>query len=201
MNSEELLEYMKTRRSTRKFSTSPVNRTIIENCIRIAGTAPSGANMQPWTFVLVEDSQVKERIRTAAEKVEGRFYTKKVSDDWREKLVPLHTGIEKSFLTGAPYLICVFLQRYGFSGKSKKVKHYYPSESVGIATGFLLAALHLSGISSFTYTPAPMAFLSEILERPQNERPYMTIAAGYPADDYVPPNIKRKKPEEIIVLR
>jgi iodotyrosine deiodinase len=179
--SENLLKQFKKRRTVRFFSKKSIPRNVIENCISIAGTAPSGANMQPWTFVLVENAGTKKEIREKAEDVEKEFYSKKITVEWKEKLHPLKTGPKKEFLTQAAYLICIFVQRYGIDNKGKKVKHYYPVESVGIATGILISALHQLGLSSLTYTPAPMNFISEVLHRPKNEKPFLILAVGYPS--------------------
>ena len=184
---------MDGRRTVRKFSDRPVPRDIIENCIRTAATAPSGANQQPWTFVAVSDPLVKNQIRVAAEKVEQKFYTGEATKKWVADLAPLGTHASKPFLETAPYLIVIFAQRYGLAPDGGKVKHYYVQESVGIATGLLVAAIHNAGLVSLTYTPANMAFLNRILARPENEKPFLVLVAGYPAKDAVLPDIKRKK--------
>jgi iodotyrosine deiodinase len=197
--SENLLKQLKKRRTVRFFSKKNIPHSVIENCIAVAGTAPSGANMQPWTFVLVEDLKIKKEIRKKAEEVEKEFYSKRITKEWKEKLVPLNTAPKKEFLTQAPYLICIFIQNYGIDNKGKKVKHYYSIESVGIATGILISALHQLGISSVTYTPAPMTFLKELLHRPPNEKPFMILAVGYPHPNYKPPVLKKKSLKEILV--
>ncbi len=184
---------MNRRRTVRKFSDRPVPRDIIENCIRTAATAPSGANLQPWTFVAVSDPVVKNQIRVAAEKVEQKFYTGEATKKWVADLAPLGTHASKPFLETAPYLIVIFAQRYGLSPGGGKVKHYYVQESVGIATGILVSAIHNAGLVSLTYTPASMSFLNRILERPKNEKPFLILVAGYPAKDAVLPDIKRKE--------
>ena len=189
---------MKQRRSVRSFSNKPIPQPVIENCIKIAASAPSGANMQPWSFVLVKNKNLKKKIREEAEKVEKIFYTKMVTKEWRNKLEPLSTNFRKPFLEEAPYLICVFAQRYGIDSKGNKVKHYYVNESVGIAVGFLISALHQLGIGTLTYTPAPMTFLSKILKRPVNERPYMILVVGYPKKNNKPPRLKKKKLDELL---
>ena len=190
---------MQNRRSCRSFSDDPVPESAVRDCIAAAGTAPSGANMQPWTFVLVAEPEMKRRIRIAAELVEREFYARRVSEEWKGRLEPLGVDAEKEFLEDAQYLICIFLQKYGINGDGGKVKHYYPRESVGIATGFLISALHQAGLASLPYTPAPMAFLAELLKRPRNESPFLILAVGYPAENYTPPAIERKPLSEILV--
>ncbi len=200
IHSTKLFAQMKKRRSVRAFNGRVIPREVMENCIAIAGSAPSGANMQPWSFVLVSDKTVKKEIRNQAERVEKVFYKKIASKEWEKRLVPLKTSWKKPFLEEAPYLICIFSQKYGFDGRGNKVKHYYTAESVGIATGFLISALHRLGISCLTYTPAPMTFLKKILGRPVNEKPFMIIAAGYPKKSYQPPRISRKKLGQILTI-
>lgn len=195
-----MLEVMKKRRSTRVFSHKPLLREIVEDCIAVAATAPSGANNQQWSFVLVEDLEMKRNIRMKAEEVEREFYNKRITDEWRSQLTPLATDHLKPFLEEAPYLVCIFQQKYSFAEEGQKKTHYYSSESLGIATGFLIFSLHLLGVSSLTYTPAPMGFLNELLGRPVNERPYLILAVGYPDDDYVPPNITKKMPSEYLTV-
>jgi iodotyrosine deiodinase len=199
LKSEDLLKQLKKRRTVRFFSKKNIPHSVIENCIAIAGTAPSGANMQPWTFVLVEDPKIKKEIRKKAEEVEKEFYSEKITKEWKEKLLPLKTSPKEEFLTQAPYLICIFIQNYGIDSKGRKVKHYYPVESVGIATGILITALHQLGISLVTYTPAPMTFLKGLLHRPPNEKPFMILAIGYPHLNYKPPVLKKKSLKEILV--
>ncbi len=200
-HSNQLLGLMKKRRTVRAFSKRKIPGQIIENCIAIAGTAPSGANMQPWTFVLIEDIKLKRKIRKEAEAVEKLFYEEKISEEWRQKLRPLNTNTKKEFLTQAPYLICIFAQSYGVDKNGRIVKHYYVSESVGIATGLLISSLHQLGISSLTYTPAPMSFLNKLLSKPENERPFMILAAGYPHRDYKPPKLRKKDLDSILVRK
>ena len=183
---------MNRRRTVREFSNRPVPRDIIENCIRTAATAPSGANLQPWTFVAVSDPSVKHRIRKAAEEVEQKFYTGKATRNWVKALAPLGTRQSKPFLETAPYLIVIFAQRYGMAPDGSKIKHYYVQESVGIATGLLVSAVHNAGLASLTYTPASMNFLNRILERPENEKPFLILVVGYPAEATTLPDIKRK---------
>lgn len=190
-------DLMARRRTVRQFSDRPVPREIIEDCIRTAGSAPSGANMQPWHFVVVSDPELKRRIRVAAEQEEKRFYEERAPTEWLEALAPLGTDEHKPFLETAPYLIVIFVQRYGIDEAGAKYKHYYAHESVGIATGMLIGAVHNAGLASLTHTPSPMGFLNEILGRPEHERPFLTLVVGYPAPDAVVPEIGRKTLEEI----
>ncbi len=183
---------MSRRRTVREFSPRPVPREIIETCIRTAGTAPSGANQQPWHFVAVSDVEMKSRIRVAAEAEEAEFYGRRATDEWLEALAPLGTDADKSFLEVAPYLIAIFYEAYGFDEAGKRVKRYYPMDSVGIASGMLIAALHHAGLASLTHTPSPMAFLNEIVGRPDNERPFLLLVVGYPAECARVPSITRK---------
>jgi nitroreductase len=196
--SEEFYLEMKKRRTVRQFSNRPVPRMIIENCIRAAGTAPSGANMQPWSFVVVSDSEVKRQIRKEAEKAEGEFYHKKSNRKWQEDLKPLGTNEQKPFLEIAPYLIVIFAQTYDLLPDGTKRSHYYVNESVGISTGILLSALHHTGLACLTYTPSRMGFLNHLLSRPSNERPFLIMVVGYPDKDAVIPKIGKKSPEDII---
>jgi nitroreductase len=191
---------LRRRRSVRRFSNRDVPRAAIEECLRAAGTAPSGANMQPWTFVAVSDPAVKRRIREGAEEQECALYEHRASEEWLEALAPLGTDAHKPFLEQAPYLIAIFAQRYGLAEDGGQIKHYYVSESVGIATGMLVAALHHAGLACLTYTPSPMRFLSEILDRPPNERPFLLLAVGYPAEDARAPEIEKKPLDEIAVF-
>ncbi len=184
------------RRTVRQFSSRHVPREIIEECLRAAGSAPSGANKQPWHFVVVSNPEVKRRIREAAEREEREFYGGRAPQDWIEALAPLGTDEHKPFLEIAPYLIAIFAQSYDFTKEGAKVKHYYVQESVGIATGILITALHHVGLASLTHTPSPMRFLNEILGRPENERPFLLLVVGYPAPDAVVPDIERKSLEE-----
>lgn len=199
--SAELYSIMEKRVSARFFSSKDISIEAVKNCIRIAGTAPSGANMQPWSFVLVTDSDMKKRIRSEAEKIEKTFYESKISDEWRKDLEPLKTNWEKPFLTEAPCLICIFLNRYDFDSSGDKKKVYYPNESVGISTGFLISALHQAGLSSLTYTPAPMSFLSRLLDRPENERPYLVLPVGYPSEtEEIEKRVKKPLNEILTVI-
>lgn len=185
------------RRSVRQFSDRPVARGIIEDCVAAAGSAPSGANMQPWHFVVVSDPEVKHRIRAGAEAEEREFYRERAPQEWLDALAPLGTDEHKPFLEQAPYLIVVFVQSYGVAADGSKIKHYYAQESVGLATGFLIAALHRAGLASLTHTPSPMGFLNDILGRPQAERPFLILVTGYPAEEAVVPDVHRKSLSEI----
>ena len=185
------------RRTIRDFSDRTVPRSVIEDCIKAAGTAPSGANMQPWSFVAVSDTDVKRRIRVAAEEEEQEFYDHRAPQEWLDALAPLGTDPNKPFLENAPYLIAIFAQNFGVLPDGRQVKHYYATESVGIATGILLTALHNAGLASLTHTPSPMGFLNEILGRPANERPYLLIVTGYPTNDATVPDITKKNLDEI----
>jgi iodotyrosine deiodinase len=184
---------LQRRRSVRQFSDRPVPRSIIEKCLLAAGTAPSGANQQPWHFVAIADPAVKARIRTAAEAAERDFYERRAPQEWKDALKPLGTDQHKPYLETAPWLIAVFLQRYSRQADGRKVKHYYTDESVGIALGLLIAAVHMAGLVSLTHTPSPMGFLCDILGRPKDlERPYMLLVVGYPDPRATVPDIRRK---------
>lgn len=193
---------MNTRRTVREFSAEPVPFELIETAIRVAGRAPSGANQQPWHFVVVRDPEIKRQIRVAAEAEEKESYEHRMPDDWLAALAPLGTDWHKEFLEIAPYLIVVFREDYGLAknpdGSERKVKHYYVQESVGIACGFLLAALHWMGLATLTHTPSPMGFLARILNRPANERPYLLVPVGYPAPGAEVPDIAKKPLTEIL---
>lgn len=188
---------MQRRRTVRDFSSRPVPREVIERAVLAAGTAPSGANLQPWHFVVVSDPERKRRIRVAAEAEEREFYAHRAPPEWLEALSPLGTGAEKPFLERAAYLIAVFGQSYGRLPDGRQVKHYYVQESVGISVGFLIAALHHAGLATLTHTPSPMGFLNEILGRPSNERPFLLLVAGYPEAGCLVPAITKKPLEEI----
>jgi len=188
------------RRTVRQFSDRPVPRGVIEACLEAASTAPSGAHLQPWHFVVVSDPGLRRRIREAAEAAEREFYAH-APQDWLDALAPLGTDAHKPYLETAPYLIAVFAQRYGLTAGGKRRTHYYVMESVGIATGLLLAALHHAGLASLTHTPNPMGFLSEVLERPPNERPVMLVVTGYPAPGAVVPKLRRKPLGAIATFR
>jgi nitroreductase len=191
---------MRRRRTTRHFSERPVPRRVIEACLEAAGTAPSGAHLQPWHFVVVESAELKRCIRIAAEKAEEEFYATAPAE-WLAALAPLGTDAHKPYLEAAPYLIAVFAERYGITDTGERRARYYVSESVGIATGFLLAALHHAGLVALTHTPSPMGFLAELLERPANERPMMLVVTGYPASDARVPRLRRKSLEEMATWR
>jgi len=191
---------MKRRRTIRTFSDRPVPLDILEDCIRTAARAPSGANMQPWTFVIVSRQEVKERIRLKSEEVEKEFYGGERTRQWVRALAPLGTSQQKPFLTTAPYLIAVFAQRHGYYPNGEIKKHYYVQESVGIATGMLITAIHSAGLASLTYTPAKMGFLNRILLRPSNEKPFMILVVGYPAEDTTVPDLDKKNLEDVAVF-
>jgi len=193
----EFFEEMRRRRTVRDFADRPVPLEILEDCIRTAMTAPSGANMQPWHFVVVADLELKRQIRTAAENVESDFYAGRASDEWLEALEHLGTNEHKPFLELAPYLIVIFAQLHGVDGDGNPTKHYYVNESVGIATGLLIAAIHHAGLASLTHTPSPMSFLNRLLDRPANERPYLVLAVGYPAAEARVPRISKKSLAEV----
>ncbi|MCA9743311.1 MAG: nitroreductase family protein [Deferribacteres bacterium] len=190
-------QYMRTRRTVRDFSSRPVSREVIEKCLLIAGTAPNGANRQPWHFVVISDPKIKKVIREAAEEEEREFYRNRAPQDWLDALAPLGTDENKPFLETAPYLIAIFAQSYEPLPAGGKAKNYYVQESVGIATGFLITALHQAGLATLTHTPSPMGFLNEILDRPAHERPYMLLVVGYPASDARVPAITKKSLDEI----
>ena len=189
---------LRRRRSVREFSDKPVPEGVISDCIKAAGTAPSGANQQPWHFVVVTDYAVKHQIRGAAEKEERAFYEHRAPDAWLDALSPLGTQWEKPFLDRAPCLIVIFAQKYGGDDEGNKIKHYYVKESVGIATGFLITALHHAGLVALTYTPSPMDFLNKILQRPKNEKAFMVLVTGYPQKNVTVPDITKKALEEIV---
>lgn len=195
--SAEFYAEMKRRRTVRQFSDRPVPREIIEDCLRTAATAPSGANIQPWSFVVVTDHAVKRQIREKAEKTEREFYLKSATRKWVEDLKPLGTNENKPFLEVAPYLIVVFAQRYGLLLDGSKKSHYYVNESVGIATGMLITAVHHAGLVCLTYTPSKMGFLNQILSRPSNERPFLILVVGYPAKDTILPKIDKKSLQDV----
>ncbi len=190
-------EEMQRRRTVRYFSNRPVPREIIEECLLTAGSAPSGANLQPWHFVVVSDPALKKQIREAAEKEEHEFYHRRAPQEWLEALAPLGTDEHKPYLETAPYLIVIFAQSYGVLPDGRKVKNYYVTESVGIATGMLITAIHHAGLVSLTHTPSPMGFLNQALGRPENERAAMILVVGYPTDDCVVPEIGKKSLQEI----
>ena len=193
----EFYSEIRRRRTVREYSNRPVPREVIEDCLRAAGTAPSGANMQPWHFVVVADAAIKQKIRVEAEKEEYDFYHHKAPQEWLDALAPLGTNEHKPFLETAPYLIVIFAQSYGVLPDGRKVKHYYAQESVGIATGILINAIHHAGLVSLTHTPSPMGFLNDLLGRPAHERPFLILVVGYPAEDATVPSITKKPLEEI----
>jgi nitroreductase len=199
--SQAFLELMRARRSVRFFSDEPVSYELVRNAIEVAGTAPSGAHQQPWTFVVVSDPLLKQKIRTGAEAEERDFYERRATDQWKEAIRPIGTDWVKTHITDAPYVVAVFEQVYRFGEDGEKIKHYYVKESVGIAVGFFLAAVQASGLVALTHTPSPMGFLARILDRPANERPFILIPVGLPADDSVVPDLSRKGLDEILVVR
>ena len=196
--SRDFLGLLRARRSIRRFSSEPVPWELIENAIRSAGTAPSGAHQQPWTFVVVSDPETKRRLREGAEAEEREFYDHRATPEWKEAIRPIGTDWVKTHITDAPYVIVVFEQAWR-PENGRKVKHYYVRESVGIAVGFLLASLQAAGLCALTHTPSPMRFLAEILDRPENERPFILIPVGYPAADANVPDLERKPLDDIMV--
>lgn len=199
-DAQAFLAYMKKRHSVRHFSTRPVPRAILETCIATAGTAPSGANHQPWHFVAISDPALKSRIRDGAEEEERAFYSGGAGDEWLAALEPIGTGVSKPHLTDAPWLIVVFAQRYGLTQDGTRYKNYYVPESVGLATGFLIAALHHAGLVCLEHTPNPMKFLGPLLGRPDHEKPVMILPVGWPSEDATVPAVaKRKKPLDQIL--
>ena len=194
IRSSAFFELMQSRHSTRDFADKPVPLDVIKRCLETAGHAPSGANQQPWHFVVVTDWETKHKIRLAAEEEEQAFYTQRASEEWLDALAPLGTDADKSFIDHAGCLIVVFAQVYGLTDEGQRIKHYYTQESVGIACGFLIAALHNAGLACLTHTPSPMTFLRDILVRPQNERAFLNLVVGYPAEDaQVPLHALEKK--------
>ena len=190
-------EDIRRRRTVREYSDKAVSRTIIENALKAAGTAPSGANMQPWHFVVIGNPELKTKIRVAAEHEEREFYDHRASEEWLRALEPLGTNDHKPFLETAPWLIAVFLKKFSYDEQGKRLKNYYTAESVGIACGMLLTALHQAGLATLTHTPSPMKFLNQLLDRPLTERPYMLIVTGYPASDAEVPVIGKEPLENI----
>jgi len=189
---------MQRRRTVRDFSTREVSREVIDACLAAAGSAPSGANRQPWHFALISNPAIKREIRSAAETEEEEFYSKRAPQDWLDALAPLGTDPEKPFLEHAPYLIVVFAQKFVVDTKGNKQKNYYVTESASIATGLLIAALHNAGLATLTHTPSPMKFLNTILGRPSTEKPLMVIVTGYPIDGARVPDIHRKALNEFV---
>jgi iodotyrosine deiodinase len=194
------LSAMQSRRSVRQFSSEPVPRELLENALRVAGSAPSGANQQPWTFVVVGDTETKARIREGAEREERLLYEERATEEYLHAIEPIGTNASKPHLTDAPYVIAVFEQAWRFDELGEKRKHYYVRESVGIAVGFLLTALHTAGLAALTHAPSPMGFLREILDRPANERPFLLIPVGYPAPDAEVPSLAKKRLDEFVLF-
>lgn len=195
--SKAFYDDIKRRRTVRDFSDKSIPKEVIENCIKAAATAPSGANLQPWHFVVVSNVDIKKEIRIAAEEEEKEFYTKLAPKEWLDVLEPLGTNENKPFLETAPYLIAIFYKSYDLISDGRQVKNYYAIESTGIATGILITAIHNAGLVSLTHTPSPMNFLNNILGRPKNERPFLLLVVGYPAPDAKVPAIKKKSLQEI----
>lgn len=194
--SSAFYDEVRQRRTVRNFSDAAIDRAVIENCLRAAGTAPNGANLQPWHFAVIESSRIKSEIRKRAEAEERIFYEQRAPDEWLKALAPLGTSAEKPFLEHAPCLIAIFSRTYGFE-EGGKVKHYYVNESVGIAVGILITALHHCGLSTLIHTPSPMRFLNEILDRPANERPFALLVVGYPEQGTRVPDITKKSLQDI----
>ena len=190
-------EDLKRRRTVRDFSSRSVSREVIENCILAAGTAPNGANKQPWHFAVVESADVKKKLRAAAEDEEHEFYHRRAPQDWLDDLEQFATDEHKPFLEEAPYLIGIFSESYALNEYGEKEKNYYVKESVGIATGMLITALHNAGLATLTHTPSPMGFLNEVMNRPENEKPFLLLVVGYPAEGVKVPDIKKKTISEI----
>lgn len=198
--SAAFLASVRRRRTVRRFAPDPVPRAIVENAVAAAGSAPSGANGQPWHFVAVQDPETKRTLRTAAEREERAFYAERAGEEWLDALAPLGTDADKPFLETAPWLIAVFMERYGLDADGNRHKHYYMPESVGMACGLLVTALHDAGLATLTHTPAPMGFLKAVLGRPVNERAYLLVVTGYPADGATVPDIERKPLDEILTV-
>lgn len=198
--SVDFYKWMETRRSVRDFSDKPIPKQVIENIIMSASTAPSGAHKQPWTFCVVSDPEIKKQIRAAAEKEEYESYTNRMSDEWLEDLKPMATDWNKPFLETAPYLIIAFKRPYELDAEGNKHQNYYVNESVGLACGFLISAIHDAGLVTLTHTPSPMKFLEKILKRPANERAFLLLPVGYEAEEVYVPNNKRKPLEEVAVF-
>jgi len=197
VRSRKFFNWMDTRRTVREFSDKKIPKEAIENIVRSASTAPSGAHKQPWTFCVVSDPKIKKQIREAAEKEEHESYQGRMSDEWIEALRPLGTDWQKPFLEIAPYLIIIFKKAYDLTDSKEKRNNYYVNESVGLAAGFLLAAIHHAGLVALTHTPSPMNFLTKILNRPENERPFLLIPVGYPMEETWVPDLERKKLDEV----
>lgn len=193
-------DMLKKRRTVRDFRTDPIPEGVLEDAIRVAATAPSGANRQPWHFVVVREAGLKKRIREAAEAEERAFYDGRASEEWLDALEPIGTDAHKPFLETAPALVAIFLERYAVDADGRHIKNYYMPESVGIATGFLIAALHDAGLATLTHTPSPMGFLNELLDRPKNERPFLLLVVGLPTEDAEVPDIERKTLGEVMTV-
>lgn len=193
----DFYQLIKNRRTVREFSDRPVAREIIEQCILAAGTAPNGANKQPWHFAVISNPEIKAKIREAAEDEEREFYHRRAPEDWLEDLHPFGTDEHKPFLEKAPYLIGIFTQSYHLTESGEKEKHYYVKESVGIATGILITALHNAGLATLTHTPSPMGFLNEIMKRPSHEKAFLLLVVGYPEKEVQVPDISKKPLNEI----
>lgn len=200
-SAREFLDTILVRRTVRDFSAEPIPNEILELAVAAAASAPSGANLQPWKFVLVKDAELKRRIRMGAEKEEYENYHGRMPDEWLRALAPLQTDWRKEFLETAPVLIVVFKEEYGVRADGSRASHYYVNESVGIACGFLLAALNAAGLATLTHTPSPMGFLRELLERPRNEKPFLLIPTGYPAAECRVPDIVKKTLRDVMILR
>jgi iodotyrosine deiodinase len=198
--SADFYDWLESRRSVRDFSDRPVPKAVIENIIMSASTAPSGAHKQPWTFCVISNPDLKKQIREAAEKEEYESYNKRMSEEWLDDLKPMGTDWEKPFLETAPYLIIVFKRAYEYNADGKKHQNYYVTESVGLATGMLLSAIHDAGLVTLTHTPSPMNFLQKILERPNNERPFLLLPVGYEAEEVYVPHNRRKSLNEVAVF-
>jgi len=199
--SNRFTSLMKSRRTVRDFSAKAVPQSVIANAISVAGSAPSGANMQPWHFVAVSNPTVKKQIREAAEIEERELYTHRASEEWLDALAPLGTNAEKPFLETAPWLIAVFAKKHKIDENGNKLKHYYTPESVGIATGFLITALHQAGLATLTHTPSPMGFLRDILERPRHEKPFLLLVTGYPTNDALVPAIEKRSLDKLVTWK
>ena len=195
--SANFFDLVSKRRTVREFSSEAVHPEVIDNCIRSAGRAPSGANQQPWHFVVIRDPEIKKNIREAAEEEEAKFYAGRAGDTWLETLEPLGTDANKPFLEKAPLLIAIFEEKYHEDEMGAKVKHYYSKESVGIATGMLITALHHAGLATLTHTPSPMNFLSTILKRPEGQKPFLLLVVGHPAEGTLVPDIRKKSLSQI----
>ncbi len=203
--SQAFLESMRQRRSVRAFSAEPVPFELITNAIATAATAPSGANQQPWKFVVVRDAEVKRRMREAVEREERENYERRFPAEWLSALAPLGTDWHKEFIEIAPYVVVVFQETYGLvadaEGNDRQIKHYYASESVGIAVGLLIASLQLAGLAVLTHTPNPMSFLRDLLERPRNEKAFVVLPVGFPAEDCRVPILNKKRLNEVMIVR